>query len=100
MANPSIEDHPRIDEFLPTHDFVAAYEISINAPVSVVYECLLRRDFRQAWRVRLLMTLRSGNRQPRSRGPTDLRQRLHGTGFVRLAEVFGDELVIGVAGRF
>ncbi len=50
--------------------------------------------------VRLLMTLRSGKRLPRSRVPTDLRQRLRGTGFAILAEAPCEELVIGVAGRF
>jgi len=32
--------------------------------------------------------------------PSDLRQRLRGTGFVILSEVPDDEIVIGVAGRF
>ena len=98
IANTSIEDHPRIDEFLPTHDFSAVYEIRIDAPASVVYECLLHSDFSDLWLVRLLMTIRSGNRLPRVHG--DLPQRLQGTGFVMLAEVPGEELVIGVAGKF
>ncbi len=100
MANTSAQGRSRIDEFLPTHDFNAAYDIRINAPTSVVYACLLRSDFSEAWLVRLLMTVRSGKRLPRNRTPTDLRQRLQGTGFVILAEVPGEELVIGVAGRF
>ena|SRR6266849_5788711 len=100
MANTSIEDRQRIDEFLPNHDFSAGYEIRINAPASMVYECLLSTDFSEAWLVRLLMTVRSGKRLPRSRAPTDLRQRLQGRGFVMLAEAPGEELVIGVAGRF
>ncbi len=32
MANASIKSHSRIDGFLPTHDFSAAYEIRIDAP--------------------------------------------------------------------
>ncbi len=100
MANTSAQDRLRIDEFVPTHDFGAAYEIRIDAPSSVVYECLLRSDFSEMWLVRLLMAIRSGKRLPRSRVPTDLRQRLQGTGFVILAEAPGEELVIGVAGRF
>ena len=100
MANASIKGHSRIDGFLPTHDFSAAYEISIDAPTSVVYQCLLRSDFSEAWLVRLLMTVRSGKWLPRTRVPSDLRQRLQSTGFVMLADVPGEELVIGVAGRF
>lgn len=90
----------RIDEFLPNHDFSARYEIRINAPASAVYQCLLRWDFSELWLVRVLMTLRKGKCLPRNRLPGDLRRRLQGTGFVMLAEVPGDELVIGVAGQF
>ena len=100
MANTSIEDRPRIDEFLPKCDFSAAYEIRVNAPTSVVYQCLLRSDFSELWLVRLLMTVRSGKLLPRSRVPTDLRQGLQGTGFVILADVPNEAVVIGVAGRF
>lgn len=89
-----------MDEFLPTHDFGASYEIRINATRALVYQCLIRSDFNNSWLVRLLMTIRSGKRIPRARVPTDLHQRLQGTGFVILAEVPDDEIVIGVAGRF
>lgn len=100
MANPSIDDHARIDEVLPKHDFRAAYHIRINAPAAEVYRYLLRSDFGQLWLVRLLMSLRSGKWLSRDRVPCDLRQRLKGTGFVVIAEVPDEELVIGVAGRF
>ena len=88
------------DEFLPTHDFGASYEIRINATRALVYQCLIRSDFNKPSLVRLLMTIRTGKRPPRNRVPSDLRQRLQGTGFVILDEVPGEELVIGVAGRF
>ena len=100
MVTTSAQDRSRIDEFVPNHDFSAAYEISINAPSSVVYECLLRSDFSELWLLRLLMSIRSGKWLPRSRVSTDLRQRLQGTGFVILAEVPNEEIVIGIAGRF
>ena len=96
----STQDRPLMDEFLPNHDFSVAYEISINAPSSVVYECLLRSDFSELWLLRLLMSIRSGKWLPRSRVSTDLRRRLQGTGFVILAEVPNEEIVIGIAGRF
>jgi hypothetical protein len=93
-------DRPIIDEFLPISDVSASYEIRINAPPSVVYQRLLVSNFNEARVVRLLMTLRSGGKPPRNRAPSDLRQRFQGTGFVILAEVPNEELVIGVAGRF
>jgi hypothetical protein len=95
-----IEAHSLIDKFLPNCDFSAAYEIRINAPASVVYESLLRSDFNELWLVRLLMTIRSVKRLPRNPQSSDLRRRLQGTGFVILAEVPNEEIVIGVAGRF
>jgi hypothetical protein len=49
MANTSIEDHQRINKFLPTYDFCAAYEIRIDAPTFAVYERLLSTDFSEAW---------------------------------------------------
>src|SRR5439155_16139138 len=82
MATRPLESRSLIDEFLPNHDFNAAYEILINAPTSVVYPRLLVSDFNEAWIVRLLMTLRSGRRVPRNRVPGDLHQRLQGPGFV------------------
>jgi hypothetical protein len=100
VVTTSTQDHSRIDEFLPSHDFSAGYEIRIKAPTSVVYQCLLRSDFNDVRIVRLLMTIRSGKRLPRTRVLTDLRQRLQFTGFVMLAEAPAEEIVIGVAGRF
>ena len=91
---------PRIDESLPIYDVSASYQVGIHAPPSVVYQCLLRSDFNNLWLVRLLMTIRSGRRIPRTIVPSDLRQRLQGTGFVILSEVPDDEIVMGAAGRF
>jgi len=93
-------DRSRIDQFLPTHDVSASYEIRINAPPLVVYRCLLLSEFNELWVVRLLMTIRTGKRQSRNRVPSDLPQRLQGTGFVILYDVPGEELVVGVAGKF
>src|SRR5271169_297308 len=100
MASRSPEARSLLNQFLLDHDFSARYEICIDAPASVVYQCLLRSDFSELWLVRLLMTVRSGKRLPRSPMPSDRRQRHQAAGFVILAEGPGDELVIGVAGRF
>jgi hypothetical protein len=93
-------ERPRIDAFLPIYDVSASYQIGIHAPRSVVYQCLLRSDFNDLWLVRLLMTIRTGKRPPRNRVSHALPQRLQGTGFVILDDIPGEELVIGVAGKF
>lgn len=100
MATKSLEARTRIDEILPNHDFLAAYQVRIHAPRPMVYEYLLHSDFTDLWLTRLLMTLRSGRPMPRHGTPGGLLQRLQGTGFVVLEEVPEDEIVIGVAGRF
>jgi hypothetical protein len=46
MASKQHEARSLMDEFLPNHDFSAAYEISIKSPASVVSECLLHLDIR------------------------------------------------------
>jgi hypothetical protein len=92
--------HQKIDDFLPSFDIAAAYNIRIEAPAATVYECLLRADFSQSWIVRLLMTLRSGRLSRRTSTTKDLRQWLRGTGFIELKEVPAQEIIIGVAGRF
>ena len=94
------QDSSRIDEFLPLYDVSACYEVRISAPPSLVYEYLLRSDFNKPWLVRLLMTIRTGRRPSRNRVPGDLPERLEGTGFVIFDDVPGEELVIGVAGKF
>jgi len=93
-------DRSRIEEFLPIHDVSASYQVRIYASPLVVYQCLLRSDFNELWVVRLLMTIRTGKRQHRNRVPGDLPRRLQGTGFVILHNVPGEELVVGVAGKF
>ena len=95
-----VEARSLIDECLPTHDFSAVYEIRIDAPTPVIYESLLNSDFSDLWLVRLLMSIRSGRRLPRNHTTGGLRQRLQGTGFVILAEVPNEEIVIGVGGQF
>jgi len=90
----SARDRTRIDEFLPIYDVSASYEIRVHAPPSIVYQCLLRSDFNDLWLVRLLMTIRTGKRQPQNRVLRDLTERLQGTGFVILDDVPREELVI------
>ena len=100
MVTTTATGRSRIEEFLPIHDVCASYQVRINASPLVVYQCLLRSDFNELWVVRLLMTIRTGKRQPHNQAPHDLPRRLQGTGFVILHNVPGEELVVGVAGKF
>src|SRR5258708_2352122 len=95
-----VEARSLIDECLPVYDFSAVYEIRIDAPASVIYERLLNSDFSELWLRGCFMSFRIGGRLPRNRVLSGLRQRLEGTGFVILAEVPNEEIVIGVAGQF
>ncbi len=90
----------KIDEFLSDYDFCASYGVHISASPSVVYERLFWLDFNDVWIVRLLETARTGKLVSPSRLATSLSQRLQGTGFVMLAEVPNEELLMGIAGRF
>ena len=90
----------KIDEFLSDYDFGVSHDIHISAPPSVVYERLLWLDFNEVWIVRILETLRTGKLVSPSRVAGNLSQRLQGTGFVMLAEVTNEELLMGIAGRF
>ncbi len=90
----------KIDEFLADYDFGSSYDIQISASPSVVYERLFWLDFNEVWINRLLETIRTGKLVSPSRLATTLSQRLQGTGFVMLAEVPNEELLMGIAGRF
>ena len=90
----------KIDEFLTDYDFCASYDIHIRASPSVVYERLFWLDFNEVWINRLLETVRTGKLVSPSRLAMTLSQRVQGTGFVMLAEVPNEELLVGIAGRF
>jgi hypothetical protein len=83
-VNIPLEDHSRIDDFLPDHDCSASYDIRVKAPASAVYERLLSLDFGKLQVVRALIMIRTGKRPPRKTGSGDLRQRLQRTGFLIL----------------
>lgn len=90
----------RINEFLPEYDFGAVYEICIDAPSALVYEHMLASDFYGAPIVRLLMSLRTGKRVRQNQALGAMFRRCQGSGFFILADVAGEELILGVAGKF
>jgi hypothetical protein len=95
-----------IDAFGPTPDVSEFHRIDIAAPADVVYRALFRADFAESTIVKALLGLRSLPSRflgTRSRRPVPARVTLDDalkTGFGRLAEQPGEEIVLGVQGRF
>jgi len=89
----------KIDEVMPEYDVRTQHRVQVRAAPDVVWDALLGTDFSDSFLVRILMSVRSG-RLLRSQARKPLRERLAGTGFMELAEAPGQEVVIGVAGRF
>jgi hypothetical protein len=98
---------------MPVYDVSASYDITVRASPEAVYRALWEADFRRAPLIRALLTLRSlpglilhpratRRRMQHRRDPEveGLRGILGGDGFVLLAESPGEELVLGVTGRF
>jgi hypothetical protein len=98
---------------MPVYDVSASYDITVRASPEAVYRALWETDFRRELLIRALLTLRSlpglmlHPRAPkrrmqdrRGREGEGLRGILGGDGFVLLAESPGEELVLGVTGRF
>lgn len=89
----------KIDELIPEYDVLTRHRVQVRASPKDVWNALLRSDFSDSFLVRILMSVRSG-RVVRRQENKPLRERLAGTGFLELAEVPRQELVLGVAGRF
>lgn len=100
MTAPATNANSLLDGFLPDWHFRRTYEIRINAAPSVVYERLLVTDLHSPWIVRLLLSLRTGRWMKCCRPAGGLRESFEGSGFVILDEVPGEEIVVGVAGKF
>ncbi len=89
----------QIDELMPEYDVRTRHRLQVRASPEEVWNALLRTDFSDSFLVRILLSVRSG-RVVRRQGSKPLRERLAGTGFLELAEIPRQELVLGVAGRF
>ncbi|HEV8587079.1 MAG TPA: hypothetical protein VGT02_19115 [Methylomirabilota bacterium] len=86
------------DDFLPSFDVVMRHGVDVAAPAPVVWAALHRADFASAWYVRALLTLR-GLRRPGSVRRITL-DRLVANGFIPLGERAGQEVALGLVGRF
>lgn len=101
-----------LDTWMPDPDVAVAYSIEVAASPPVVYDALLSTDFHRHPLVALLMGLRmlpaaiaapgaTWARIRAARAPSALPLRaLLNRDFVLLQEVPGEELVLGLTGRF
>jgi hypothetical protein len=94
-----------IDSFAPRPDAVETHSIVINAPREIVYRVLWTADLGHSFIIRSLLALRSipgfiarPCSMPRNSKIT--LQTLIDSGFGLLAEKPGEEIVLGVTGRF
>jgi hypothetical protein len=90
----------KIDEFLSDYDFGASYDIHISARRLRLCMTTFMAGLQRSVDKSHLETLRTGKLVSPSRAAASLSQRLQGTGFVMLAEVPSEELLMGIAGRF
>lgn len=94
-----------IDRFLPAGEVSARHEIEVRAPAERVWAATRSLDLAGSPVVRALFALRSlpGIFSRRSAARRGLGLDIEGllrTGFVILAEAPGDEIVLGLVGRF
>jgi hypothetical protein len=96
-----------IDEFMPSYDVVERHEALINAPPTRVYAALRTTDFARARVVKLLLALRAlpswllESKTPRRKLSRKVTLDTFLTsGFVLLSEAEGEEIVLGLVGRF
>ena len=95
-----------IDSFAPNPDAVEAHSISITASRGVVYQTLWSADLGGSLIIKALLGLRSlpevalHPRRSWKRGREITLQTLLDAGFGMLAEEPGQELVLGVTGKF
>jgi|CXWL01.1.fsa_nt_gi hypothetical protein len=83
-----------IDQYLPTYDINARYQVDIHAPIERVYSAARYLDMSDSWIVRWLYRLR---------GLPKYNLTLDGMlkwGFVLLADQPSQEIVFGLIGRF
>jgi hypothetical protein len=93
----------RIDDFMPAFDVSERHHAMVQAPAERTYEATRRLDLARSRLIRGLISARSIPllvRGRRSRPGTITLDDLVQFGFIWLAEVPGEELVLGVVGSF
>ncbi|HTD23571.1 MAG TPA: hypothetical protein VK738_13010 [Terriglobales bacterium] len=91
----------QIDALMPRYDVAARYETLIKASPARTFAVLQHVDFSQSGVIRFLMGVRTLGRRSRKPDPKQsLTERMRQAGFMEVARVENQELVIGVVGRF
>ncbi|MFS8084046.1 MAG: hypothetical protein ACMG6H_00280 [Acidobacteriota bacterium] len=99
-------DATLIDSFAPNPDAVETHNILIHASRAEVYRALWTADLGGSTVIKLLLLMRSlpglvmQRHRPRPRNQKITLQTVIDSGFGVLAETPGEEIVIGVTGRF
>lgn len=86
-----------IDEFLPVYDFSERHETRIRASVKKVYAAIDSTDFNESWIIWGLLTMRGLGFGNTSKNLT-LREAFDN--FEVLSEKAGEEILLGLAGKF
>ncbi|HZR29600.1 MAG TPA: hypothetical protein VFA71_12555 [Terriglobales bacterium] len=91
-----------MDSLMPSYDAAARYETIVKADAARTFSTLQHVDFSQSGIIRLLMGIRTlGRRTGHKQDPSQsLTERIRRAGFLEVARVENEELVIGVVGRF
>jgi hypothetical protein len=84
-----------LDRLMPRFDAVERHALEVAAPAAHVYPLVLATDFGDSRVIRTLFRLRGLPARA-----TTLAGAIETMGFVPLAETAGEEIVIGLAGRF
>src|SRR5215475_7343692 len=91
----------KIDELLPSYDVRARYQILVHAPLEATVEAFESVDFSTLPLTKFLMGLRTlMTRKGSERGSGTQLERLKRAGFIELARLPRQEIVLGVVGRF
>src|SRR5260370_37550039 len=90
----------QLDDLMPRYDVAARYETLIKASPARTFAVLQYMDFSQSGIIRFLMGIRTLGRRARKPVPKQsLTQRMRQAGFMEVARLENQELVIGVVGR-
>lgn len=97
-----------LDKLIPTYDVASRHTIWIAADPARVYEAARHADLSRPWLVRLLMGLRTGpawlaavlRGRHVPRASTDGQLSVRPVAFTLIAEVPGEEFILGIMGRF
>jgi hypothetical protein len=97
-----------IDEYMPRYDVVERHTLEVSGSPAAAYDALLRADFAASGVVRVLEAIRTfpathlawRRGSPRRHRRAMTLATLESSGFVRLAAIPGNEIVLGIEGRF